>query len=272
MTGVLERSRFLSIVCPVIENIADGPLRSGLLESYTEEVESLRTIEEAFARLTERRHAPERLRHFFHCWQQTNNSASSVAGQTCRLTLSAPAAPDELRLRLYRIVNHLQRIIDEDFGAHGELMHADLYYRMATGIFGDDSWQLGEYGSEQASDFRRWMLRCRLRDRSIDVGLLFTLIHEIFTHGEVELVHPMFQEWLPGHQGIPRSAAAKLLAWITVHTGGLETEHFGHALDAVGEYHQIAGLSLDQVAAKDLFTTYLRKKASVMGELIPGLR
>jgi hypothetical protein len=262
---------FLKIVEPVIGAMPEGPLRDSLSTGYAEEAESLRDIERCFAALTSRRQDPEILRKFFHRWAQTNNSASSVAGLTCRVTLSAKNRPEEDRPTYYRIVDSLQRIIDEDFGAHGEIMHTDLYYRMATGICGDDSWQSKEYGSQTAQEFRSWMLRKRLRDRNLLSGLLFTLIHEVFTHGEVELIHDMFQEWLTTHHDIPTRDARKLLAWVTVHTGGLETEHFGHATDSVLDYCQVSGQTVDLVVAKDLFTTYLSRKAAVMAEMIPDL-
>lgn len=272
MSAAVSTSNFLNIVEPVIGSMLDGPLRESLRAAYVEETESLKTIEECFLLLTSKVHDAERLRIFFHCWAQTNNSASSVAGLACRLTLSTKGLPKEDRLIYYRIVDSLQRIIDEDFGAHGEIMHADLYYRMATGICGDDSWQSKRHQSPSSQEFRRWMLKLRLRDRKILNGLLFTLIHEVFTHGEVELIHPMFQEWLPTHLGIPARDARKLLAWITVHTGGLETEHFGHATNSVLDYCRASGETVDPIAAKELFTTYLRRKAAVMAEVIPGLR
>jgi hypothetical protein len=176
------------------------------------------------------------------------------------------------RFSYYLVADSLQRIIDEDFGAHGEIMHTDLYYRMATGICGDDSWQSKKYGTPSAQEFRSWMLKLRLRDRKILNGLLFTLIHEVFTHGEVELIHPMFQEWLSTHLGIPVRETSKILAWITVHTGGLETEHFGHTADAVFGYCRVSGETVDPIATKELFTTYLRRKAAVMAGMIPSLR
>jgi hypothetical protein len=272
MDEMVLNANFLNIVEPVIGNMLDGPLRESLLAGYAEETESLKAIEECFVLLTSKVHDAEQLKRFFHCWAQTNNSASSVAGLTCRVTLSTKGLPEEGRFRYYRIVDSLQRIVDEDFGAHGEIMHADLYYRMATGICGDDSWQSKKYASSSSQEFRNWMIKLRLRDRKILNGLLFTLIHEVFTHGEVELIHPMFQEWLPTHLGIPTRDARKLLAWITVHTGGLETEHFGHATDAVLDYCRASGETVDPIAAKDLFTTYLRRKAAVMAEMIPDLR
>ena len=218
-----------------------------------------------------RAYGVEQLRHFFHCWQETNNSASSVAGQGCRITLAAKQRPEQDQLAYYRIVDNLQRIVDEDLGAHGEAMHGELYYRMATAICGDDLWMSKKYSSEPAREFRAFMLARRLRDRSLLNGLLFTLIHEVFTHGEVELIHPMFQDWLPTRLDIPKKNAGKILAWITVHTGGLEAEHFGHAASAVLDYSRASGEPIDPAAAKELFKTYLRNKAAVMAELLHSL-
>jgi hypothetical protein len=143
---------------------------------------------------------------------------------------------------------------------------------MATTICGDDSWLSKKYCSPAAQEFRSLMLRQRLRDRNVLRGLLHTLIHEVYTHGEVELIHPMFQAWLPTHLDIPAPAARKILAWITVHTAGTETNHFRHATDAVTTYCRTAKLAIDPFDATDLFRTYLRSKAAVMEDLIPNLR
>ncbi|MBV9312611.1 MAG: hypothetical protein JO100_02490 [Pseudonocardia sp.] len=274
MSHTLTQPRFLTIVEPVLRDMPAGVLHDALHEAYFECAPELSSIEESFDLLTAKKHDQEVLRRFFHSWQQTNNSASSVAGQTCRFTLKAnkSALSIEDVQACYNVVNDLQRIVDEDFGAHGELMHADLYYRMATAICGDDSWLSKTYQSEAAKTFRGWMLKQRLRDRSLLNGLLFTLIHETYTHGEMELIRPMFADWLVERLGFGKSEANKTMAWIIVHTGGLEAEHSRHALNAVRGYCKLAGEEVEQPIAQPLFTTYLRYKAAVMSDLIPSLQ
>ncbi|MFI9240455.1 hypothetical protein [Streptomyces sp. NPDC053079] len=258
---------------PVLNEMPAGPLRTSLSSAFTEEREALRTIEESFVLLTSKPHDPEHLKRFFQSWSQTNNSAASVSGLACRITLKARELPgDAEQLAHYRVVDSLQRITDEDFGARGEILHADLYHRMATAVCGDDSWQLLRYRSAAAREFRARLGKQRLRERNLLTGLLHTLIHEVYTHGEVELIHPMFQEWLPAHLEFPAGEARKVLAWITVHTGGTETNHFRHATDAVERYCAVSGTAPDTEAATELFRAYLRAKAAVMEDLVPVLR
>jgi hypothetical protein len=266
-------SDFFGIVRPVLGGMHAGPLQNALLSGFAAEADSLSAIEQCFMRLTSRRHDPEVLKHFFQSWSQTNNSAASVSGLASRITLAARAVRDEqAKLGYYRVVDDLQRITDEDLGANGGVLHSDLYYRMATRLCGDDSWLSKRYCIDAAHDFRNSLLQQRLRDRDILNGLLHTLIHEVYTHGEVELIHEMCQAWLPIHMGIPTLEARKILAWVTVHTGGTESNHFRHATDAVAHYCAASGSRIDGEAAEALFRSYLQRKARVMEELIPVLQ
>lgn len=260
------------IIVPVFEEMEAGPIRESLTNAVLESGESLATIEESFRLVTAKRHEPEQLKRFFQNWGQTNHSAASVAGLSGRITLAAHALDDSAQLEHYRVVDSLQRIIDEDFGSGGEIPHADLYYRMATTIIGDDSWQSQQYRSRAAGEFRSWLSKQRLKNRDLFNGLLHILIHEVYTHGEVEFIHPLFQELLPAHYGMPVSESRKVLAWITVHTAGTETNHFRHATSGVQRYCSITGKEYDAKAATELFKTYLDYKAAVMDDLISGLR
>lgn len=130
-------------------------LRHALFRAFWDETASLLDIEDAFARVTARRQAVEPLRKFFASWSKTNNSAASVSGLANRLTLLArseqgSAAADQL----YRACGSLQRITDEDLGALGNTVHADLFYTMATTLCGDDRWLLRENCLPSAQAFR----------------------------------------------------------------------------------------------------------------------
>jgi len=103
-------------------------------------------------------------------------------------------------------------------------------------------------------------------------GLLITLIHEVYTHGEVEFILPLFQRWACDELGLSSEEARKVLAWISVHTGGTESAHFGHATEAVAHYCEAAGVIIDADAAAGLFETYLERKAAVMTQLTPLLQ
>ena len=96
---VIKRSQLLKLIEPVLNDMPAGALRHALFEAFWAQEDALVDIEDAFARLTSRRHSPAVLRKFFASWSKTNNSAASVSGLANRITLlarsdegSAPAA------------------------------------------------------------------------------------------------------------------------------------------------------------------------------------
>ena len=261
------------IVHPVLSEMADGPLKGALLNAFTAEASALAAIEECFQALVAKRQEPEALRRFFHSWSKTNNSAASVSGLASRMTLGGRRSADAAtRDALYRVCDSLQRITDEDLGARGNVLHADLFYRMATTLSGDDGWLSRRYCNSAADEFRDWADRHRLRERDLRKGLLITLIHEVYTHGEVEFILPLFQRWAREAFGLSSDEARKVLAWISVHTGGTESAHFGHATEAVAHYCEAASIEIDGDAAASLFESYLERKAAVMTQLTPLLQ
>jgi len=273
MELLTSKATLQEIVDPVLNEMAEGPLKSALLGAFAAEESALAGIEECFFTLVAKRQDPEVLRRFFHSWSKTNNSAASVSGLASRMTLSGRRSADAAtREALYRVCDSLQRITDEDLGARGNVLHADLFYRMATTLSGDDRWLSKHYCNSAADEFRGWVDRHRLRERDLLKGLLITLIHEVYTHGEVELILPLFQRWAREAFGLSNDEARKVLAWISVHTGGTESAHFAHATEAVAHYCEAAGVDIDGAAAATLFESYLERKGSVMTQLTPLLQ
>ncbi len=262
---ITPHSKLLGVIEPVLNDMPAGTLRHALFRAFWDETASLLDIEDAFARVTARRQAVEPLRKFFASWSKTNNSAASVSGLANRLTLLArseqgSAAADQL----YRGCGSLQRITDEDLGALGNTVHADLFYTMATTLCGDDRWLLRENCLPSAQAFKDWTDRQRLRERDLMQGLLTTLVHEVYTHGEVEYIHPLYKEWFSRDMGVPAERARATVAWVTVHTGGTESNHFAHATAAVNAFVEAMEIEVNEEAARNLFGLYLRNKAQVM--------
>lgn len=104
----------------------------------------------------------------------------------------------------------------------------------------------------------------RLRERDLMQGLLTTLVHEVYTHGEVEYIHPLYKEWFSRDMGVPAERARATVAWVTVHTGGTESNHFAHATAAVNAFVEAMEIEVNEEAARNLFGLYLRNKAQVM--------
>lgn len=268
----VSKYTLLEIVDPVIAEMPGGPVQEALISSFNEQRGSLDAIEDCFVRLVSKRHSPEQLKYFFHSWSKTNHSAASVSGLANRITLIARKRDDIAeQAGYYHACDSLQRVTDEDLGARGGILHADLYYRMATLLCGDDSWLMKSYCLNEAQEFRNWVDQQRLREKDIVRGLLTTLVHEVYTHGEVELIHPLFDAWFRTRLAIPSEEVRKVLAWVTVHTGGTESDHFRHATEALRHYCDVSGTSVDPPTAKELFKGYLRRKAAVMEALTPIL-
>lgn len=266
-TVIALHSKLLSIVEPVLNDMPASTLKHALFEAFWAVEEELMEIEKAFALLTERKHSPAVLRKFFASWSKTNNSAASVSGLANRLTLLARSDAGCMAAdQLYRACGSLQRITDEDLGALGNTLHADLFYNMATPLCGDDQWMLKANCLPSAQAFKDWTDRQRLRERDLLQGLLTTLVHEVYTHGEVEFIHPLFKQWFVRDMGIPAERARATVAWVTVHTGGTESNHFAHAVAAVEQFVEAMQINIDQAAAREIFEHYLRMKAGVMKE------
>lgn len=257
-----------SIIMPVLQTVPESHLRSELLRNFAGHAEHFRTIEAGFHALTRQRHDPEMLSQFFNSWAQTNNSAVTVAGIGNRMTLLAHRGePIADHHALLRAITSLDRIIDEDLAVTHRVLHSDMFYQMATDIVGDDRWLSRRYLHPAAKMFKEWKDRNSLRDRDLMIALLTTLTHEIYTHGEVEFILPLFRRWLDAEYGFSDAAIRRTLTWIAVHTGPTEKDHFFHALNAVEHFAAAMDIDLADYALDDIVAAYLAKKAEVLDHL-----
>ncbi len=245
-------------------------LRATLLDSLELEQEAMQTIQDSFTDFLRSKHSCDVRRRFFASWQRTNNSAMSVEGLANRITLEAEAAAEQdpsRALLMFRGGGRLNRVADEDLGVGGQVLHFELYYRMATALTdGDDQWQSREYCLASAAEFKTWLDSIRLRDPILS-GLYSLLIHEGYTHAELEMIAPAFDNWATGAMGLSPRDARRVLAWISVHIGGTEKAHFAHSCASLSHYLAGSGARIDLDLASNVFRTYLRKKARVMQQL-----
>ncbi len=247
-------------------------LRQTLLDSLYMEQDYVRAIGASFENFTSRKQSPQVRRQFFASWQRTNNSAMSVEGLASRITREAELAvttgkDPSVPLNLFRSAGRLNRVTDEDLGVRGQILHFELYYQMATEFSNkDDTWQSRVYCLPVASEFKSWLDSARL-DEPILNGLFSMLIHEGYTHAELELIAPMFEHWAVEIMGYERVDARRNLAWIAVHNGGTEKEHFAHSCAAFEHYCAATGVEINLKVAKQIFKKYLRSKGEVMKQL-----
>ena len=258
-------TNLLSIILPVLEGMEESPLKKQLLTYFPLQAEHFSTIENSFILLTAIPHDPERLKPFFQSWSQTNNSAVTVAGLSNRMTMlihkNSPVADEA---HLFRSVASLNRIVDEDLAVVGKVLHSDLFYAMATNICGDDEWLSKKYLDESARGFKAWKDRNSLRDKDLLIGLLTTLVHEIYTHGEVEFILPKFSRWLESDYNFGKDPLKNTLAWISVHCGPTEKNHFFYAVNAIMHYVKAMNVNLEDYDLAEIVADYLSKKALVM--------
>lgn len=255
----------LSIILPVIDQMGDSHIKSQLLTYFPLQEEKLTFIENSFIHLTERKQGKEVLNLFFKSWSQTNNSAMTVAGLSNRMTMFVHKnKPVDSENDLFKAVASLNRIVDEDLAVVGRVLHSELFYTMATNIAGDDTWLSNKYLSNEAKEFKAWKDKNSLRDKDIMIGLLTTLVHEIYTHGEVEYIIPKFEQWLKSDENLSEDEINTTLAWISVHCGPTEKDHFFHAVDAVNSYSKATGISIVDYNLSEIISDYVNKKAHVM--------
>jgi hypothetical protein len=130
----------------------------------------------------------------------------------------------------------------------------------------NDDWQSRRFCLPVAAEFKSWLDAARLR-QPIMTGLYSMLVHEGYTHAELEVIAPLFYRWATEKFLLDSREAKKALAWITVHNGGTEKKHFAHSCAALKHYCDATGTEIDLDHAEDVFRSYLRRKGAVMAEL-----
>lgn len=258
-------TKLSSIILPVIEGMEASHLKNQLLKFLPQQEAAFSKIENSFIQLTSKRQDKQRLQHFFHSWSQTNNSAMTVAGISNRLTMlvhkNQPIADETA---LLKSITSLNRIVDEDLAVVGKVLHSQLFYTMATNICTDDDWLSRNYLHESAAGFKAWKDKNSLRDKDIMIALLTTLVHEIYTHGEVEFILPKFKSWLMNDYGFSERDCQTTLAWISVHCGPTEKNHFFFAVNSIFHYAKAMNIDMEAYSLEEIITTYLEKKSTVM--------
>ncbi len=248
-------------------------LQKGISEAVAFSSEALGKIEEGFTLFTSADHDAEKRNAFFHSWSMTNNSAAGLSGFCNRLTYhvyNGQQVNDERAL--LRTVSSLHRVLDEDLGVTGGMVHWDMFYRMATAICGNDNWLSRRYLTAEAVAFKTWKDRQLLRQKDLMIGLLTTVGHEVYTHGEVEFILPKFQSWLSQVSTMDKKEQNRCLSWIFVHCGPTEQNHFFHALQAVKQYSQAFEMDVSSYPITEILTDYLTRKGEMMASLTAVLQ
>lgn len=260
--------RIAAHVHAALDAVPASPIIEPLRRAFVKHDGALQDIERAFAEFTAIAPTTERARWFFHSWSLTNHSALCVSGIGNRITLRLRDERNGIdKSRLTSSLLALHRISDEDLGALGGTLHADLFYEMAELFCGGDAWLSRGFAVDSARAFREYKNRAGLRNPDLMFGLLSTVAHEVYTHGEVEYILPLFRDCVKQHYPIDEKQQRRRLAWISIHCGPTEREHFRHAVEATEHY--CAATNTDPFAydLESLFGEYIEHKAAVMRDL-----
>ncbi|MDG5496121.1 hypothetical protein [Niveispirillum sp. BGYR6] len=258
-----------SLILPVLQTMPDILAKKSLIETFDSSHHDFNIIEEGFRTLTSREQDREYLRRFFASWSQTNNSAMTVSGISNRLTLTlhrGEFAGD--KLELLQTLTCLHRITDEDLAVTHRILHAQLFHEMATGIVGDDAWLQTHYIDKSAVEFKKWKDHMSLRESDLALALITTLVHEIYTHGEVEFILPLFTHWLRDTYGFGERELDRAVRWIKVHCGGTEKRHFFHAVDAMNHFEKAFSIDWSRYDHAAIVRSYMQRKAAVLKAVV----
>ncbi|MGK0439263.1 MAG: hypothetical protein ACJATK_002221 [Paracoccaceae bacterium] len=274
-------TKLITLISEVVQEVAHPLIRTSLQQAFDDSEHKLDLIEEAFCTLSSSLPSSVAskacINRFFHNWSMTNNSAVGLSGFCNRLTLrwrklhSHEPSP-RINRQYLNVLSHLNRVTDEDLGAKGGKLHSDLYYEMATIICEDDSWLSRKYLLNEGANFKRWKDRFMVREPDLLMGFLVTLIHEVYTHGEVEFILPLFDQWLQQTTSLDNKERRRCLLWIDVHTKGTEKNHFNETLQALDDLLELLEKKIEEYDLVDIFSEYLSQKALVMATLNNDLK
>lgn len=260
--------RIATHVRSALDSVPAYPIIEPLRRAFAAHEDALADIERSFREFTAIAPTPDRARYFFHSWSLTNHSALCVSGIGNRITLRLRDSKNGIdKPRLAEALLALHRISDEDLGALGGTLHADLFYEMAELFCGNDTWLSRGFAVDTARAFKDYKNRAGLRTPDLMYGLLSTVVHEVYTHGEVEFILPLFRECVQQHFAIDEKQQRRRLAWISVHCGPTEREHFRHAAEAIEHYCAATHTDVLSYDLETLFGEYIEHKAAVMRDL-----
>lgn len=256
----------------VIVSVSDVQLRGALTDAFAEEQKALDANDECFYRYTAGPQDASSRKTFFHSWNKYSYPAAIVAGLSNRLMWCAEQASTlDARLQYFNACASLAHVTNEDLGVGSGKMHTEFYYEFATYLCGDDEWQSDKYWIAESRSFKAWLDHTRLVQPDIGRGILNTLVHELYNHGEFTVCTPLFARWFPDVWGMSEEEATRVLTWCSVHTvgAGEEALHFRHGCNALHQYYAGAGEVLNVDEARDLFREYIRRRSAMMQALTP---
>jgi len=255
-------------IIPVVEMVPDNNLKVMLTESLTESRESLKKIENCFSTLPKRRWSQDFLARFFQSWKASHLKMLAIYGLSCRLQRLAVSAEGPKREQLFISSARNAETSHEDLGLDfNGGTHAELYDNFAAAFLNDSTWQSEAYCLPEGKEFKRWVYHNMVVD-DITKGLLTNLFSEIYNHAEYTLALRAFSDFIDTHYDFSPEERQRALHYINAHVdNSTEVDHFLVVVEALSQYHDAVGLSLDYGEAKELFKEYTGRLGSLMENL-----
>lgn len=220
--------------------------------------------EQAFWRLSQQEAGSDSLNSFLNGWKTVHITGLYVAGLMIRVEReahAARAAGDDVKASLLsEAAYHIGEIIPEDTGLDGP-QHGVLFERLATAVAGDDTWKLDENAIPECDAFRRFVELGRTKG-PVEDAILITAASENWNTGEYTYASPITNEWLGRAHQMDETRAKATNAYVSVHAGDTELDHFTHALKAWQLYNEANGTEARPEKAAEVFSDYA-ERASV---------
>jgi hypothetical protein len=243
------------------------PRRAELQQAYLEVLESgpahhaAAQADRLFSLVTSLTPADQpALRRFLNGWGDTHVSSNLVT---------------VLALRLYRedmgeAAGHMMEVIADDIGKTGK-PHAEMFATFANALcVPAESWREARNKTESCVNFRDYLREMR-HDAPFDEAILTTAASEIWNVGEYTQLTYLMQEWMENKMGLSRGQAASANAYVRVHGGDTELNHFLHAIEAWEIQSERAGVVPLVETAASCMEIYLQKLGNVYSGLADAI-
>lgn len=205
---------------------------------------------------------------FLNGWRSTHITALYVSGLMIRIQREATQARFQGEAMKAELLSeaayHIGEIIAEDTGVVGA-NHNNLFDRFAKSVSGNDQWKLDQYEVPECIEFRKYVERQRTK-APIEDAILTTAASENWNTGEYTFFAEIVEPWLQSRGQDPQSAKNGA-AYVSVHAGDTELNHFTHALKAWQLYCAAHGREADPKMAQEKFGEYAQRVGDAFGAM-----
>lgn len=199
------------------------------------------------------------LRRFAHGWSDTHVSSDLVG---------------LLALRLHKIGAHqaagdMMHVIADDIGANGK-PHRDMFATFANALCEPNGWRNPDNAVSSCTDFRRYLHQARVKAPEAE-AILTTAASEIWNVGEYTVLAEKFLPWMQNKMGLSLPEAKKANAYVQVHAGQTELDHFLCAIDAWDKLASHTKIAQPVDMAGQVMHRYLQEIGKAYGDLADAI-